>query len=208
MEAQMNITRSLRARHRITQVLARAGQVGVSAAVLAAGLLLAPAFATPAFAADYGPDTCLNGFVWREAYPGDHVCVTPATRSQAAANNAQAAAHRNAPGLRLSTYTLGARCVGDVCSSTSTDSIPRYRLYGDHVNTGPVLVELRRINGDVLVKRWQTTARPAAAVGGQFTLDTGVFVCGGAKDSYFRLRDQSSGRLSPAYQVSTRCKVL
>ncbi len=42
----------------------------------------------------YGVDTCQQGFVWREAYPGDHVCVTPATRSQAAADNAQADARR------------------------------------------------------------------------------------------------------------------
>lgn len=40
-------------------------------------------------------DRCLQGFVWREAAPTDHVCVTPALRSQAAADNAQAAAHRN-----------------------------------------------------------------------------------------------------------------
>ena len=25
-------------------------------------------------------DVCRQGYVWREAYPGDHVCVTPATR--------------------------------------------------------------------------------------------------------------------------------
>ena len=28
----------------------------------------------------YGPDTCFTGFVWREAFAGDHVCVDPATR--------------------------------------------------------------------------------------------------------------------------------
>jgi len=59
---------------------------------------------------DYGPDTCINGkflspfvcrivhansmsfqgYVWREAYVGDVVCVLPATRSQAAADNAVA----------------------------------------------------------------------------------------------------------------------
>lgn len=34
---------------------------------------------------------CLVGYVWREARPGDLVCVTPATRSQVAADNAVAA---------------------------------------------------------------------------------------------------------------------
>jgi hypothetical protein len=43
------------------------------------------------------PDTCLQGFVWREAYPGDHVCVEPEARAQAAADNRQSEA-RKAPG--------------------------------------------------------------------------------------------------------------
>lgn len=32
-------------------------------------------------------DTCIKGYVWREAFPGDHVCVTPATRKQTAQDN-------------------------------------------------------------------------------------------------------------------------
>ena len=32
----------------------------------------------------------MQGFVWREADGSDHVCVTPDTRSQAAADNAAA----------------------------------------------------------------------------------------------------------------------
>jgi hypothetical protein len=35
----------------------------------------------------YGPDTCLQGYVWREAVPSDHVCVTPETRTQTAEDN-------------------------------------------------------------------------------------------------------------------------
>ncbi|GAA3416592.1 hypothetical protein [Streptosporangium vulgare] len=42
----------------------------------------------------YGPDTCKQGYVWRETTPADHVCVTPATREQVRADNAQAAARR------------------------------------------------------------------------------------------------------------------
>jgi hypothetical protein len=66
-------------------------------AALVAGFALA-AFAVFAMSAaatpsgrDYGPDTCLNGFVWRDAAPGDHVCVTPDVRAQAADDNAHAA---------------------------------------------------------------------------------------------------------------------
>ena len=35
-------------------------------------------------------DVCVNGFVWREAGSNDFVCVTPATRSQAAYDNSRA----------------------------------------------------------------------------------------------------------------------
>ena len=46
----------------------------------------------------YGPDTCLLPYVWREASPADHVCVTVETRSQAAYDNSQAAARRDPNG--------------------------------------------------------------------------------------------------------------
>lgn len=39
-------------------------------------------------------DTCISGYVWREAWVGDHVCVTPQVRAQTAADNSQAAARR------------------------------------------------------------------------------------------------------------------
>ncbi|GCE30222.1 hypothetical protein KDA_57060 [Dictyobacter alpinus] len=38
----------------------------------------------------YGPDTCISGYVWREAFTDDHVCVTPDQRTQAAFDNSQA----------------------------------------------------------------------------------------------------------------------
>ena len=40
------------------------------------------------------PDTCLQGYVWREAVPGDHVCVTPETRALVAQDNSLAASRR------------------------------------------------------------------------------------------------------------------
>jgi hypothetical protein len=48
--------------------------------------------------AQYGPDTCRQGFVWRDAFPDDHVCVTPETRAQAAYDNSQASARREPGG--------------------------------------------------------------------------------------------------------------
>jgi hypothetical protein len=43
------------------------------------------------------PNTCISGYVWREAYVGDVVCVTPDQRAVVAADNA-AAASRVDPG--------------------------------------------------------------------------------------------------------------
>jgi hypothetical protein len=45
-----------------------------------------------------GPDTCLYGYVWRDAGPDDHVCVPPETRKQAAADNAAHPSHVNPSG--------------------------------------------------------------------------------------------------------------
>ena len=44
------------------------------------------------------PDACIDGYVWREAYPGDRVCVAPATREQAADDNRLAATRREPRG--------------------------------------------------------------------------------------------------------------
>lgn len=48
--------------------------------------------------APFGPDTCLQGYVWRDAFPDDHVCVTPETRAQADGDNSQAAVRRQPGG--------------------------------------------------------------------------------------------------------------
>ena len=73
-------------------------QVGTAAtrlALLIAGLLLAMSgFVVTASAASapvgpYGPDTCVQGYVWRETIPDDHVCVHPDTRTQAGRTTAR-----------------------------------------------------------------------------------------------------------------------
>jgi hypothetical protein len=43
-------------------------------------------------------DRCLQGYVWREARPSDHVCVTGAARAEAREENQQAGARRNPAG--------------------------------------------------------------------------------------------------------------
>jgi LGFP repeat/PAN domain len=72
-------------------LLRATGLVSLLTSLLLSG---APALAV----GDYGPETCKEGFVWREACgPDDHVCVVPARRTQAAADNA-AAMSRRQPG--------------------------------------------------------------------------------------------------------------
>src|SRR5215469_1033627 len=36
-----------------------------------------------AYLLPYGPDTCVDGFVWRDAVANDHICVSPQIRQQA-----------------------------------------------------------------------------------------------------------------------------
>lgn len=45
----------------------------------------------------YGANTCIEGYVWREATPNDYVCVTPEVREQVQRDNAQAH-NRKQPG--------------------------------------------------------------------------------------------------------------
>jgi rubredoxin len=82
-------------------------------AVIAAAAMISPALAQVQLTYPQGPLTggnggppphrhhwrsiCVNGFVWREAVPGDHVCVTPGTRAEAADDNAHA-------GMRVSVH--------------------------------------------------------------------------------------------------------
>jgi hypothetical protein len=46
----------------------------------------------------YGPNACLEGWVWRQAIPTDYVCVTPAVRTQTEQDNSEAASRVNPNG--------------------------------------------------------------------------------------------------------------
>jgi len=72
-----------------TMLTLRSASLAVAAAVLG-GLSIFAAAGPAAAAGAYGPDTCRQGYVWREAFPGDHVCVTPAQRARARHDNARA----------------------------------------------------------------------------------------------------------------------
>ena len=72
----------------------RRAWVGCVAAIAAASLL-AGASAPASAAGDHGPLTCLDGYVWRQATPQDHVCVTLTVRAYTARDNALAPSRRS-----------------------------------------------------------------------------------------------------------------
>jgi hypothetical protein len=102
----------------------RRARAGCAAAAAAALMLAATAGSAPA-AGSHGPLTCLDGYVWRQATPQDHVCVTPEVRAQTARDNALAPTRRSAtPG------TFGP----DLCAP---GYVWREALAGDHVCVTP-----------------------------------------------------------------------
>jgi hypothetical protein len=70
---------------------------------------------------------CPPGYVWREASPSDHVCVTPEQRMRAAAQNAAAATHVNrtdpafGPKTCVSGYVWREAYAGDVVCVTPAE---------------------------------------------------------------------------------------
>ena len=73
---------------------ARVVAYGAVSAVMLTALGLSSQSEVAADPQPYGPDTCAQGYVWREAIPSDHVCVTPDVRSRTQQENSAA------PGLR------------------------------------------------------------------------------------------------------------
>jgi hypothetical protein len=80
----------------ITRAAPLATATGLGALTLALAVAgQAPASADPL---PYGPDTCIQGFVWREANPNDHVCVTPGVRNLTREDNELANGRRDPNG--------------------------------------------------------------------------------------------------------------
>lgn len=67
---------------------ARLATLSLLTTTMVAGLGIGTAAADPGL--NFGPDTCRQGYVWRDAFVGDHTCVHPAQRDQAAQDNARA----------------------------------------------------------------------------------------------------------------------
>jgi hypothetical protein len=79
-----------------TRLDARKMQANLSLPALMLTVLLA--LAAPTAGAAPHPDACIEGYVWREAFPDDRVCVTPVVREQTARDNQLAGARREPHG--------------------------------------------------------------------------------------------------------------
>ncbi|AEV86799.1 hypothetical protein ACWT_5781 [Actinoplanes sp. SE50] len=237
-------------------------------ALLAVAGIQAVIFGPVAAAGNPPDDACLEGYVWREAFVGDHVCVPPDLRRQAWADNEAAASrtvhipatpltpvssdfcqepyvwrdarpsdqvcvtpqnrllnqyyNKMAPQNRLDLKITVGRwwpqpvCGADnICSSDSTDDIPRFRVSASQFSVGPVTIRLHETSsGKVLWERTvQSTPRPFNLPGGSFTVDINRYDCSWfgndvPLDAYIQAEDHGSGGLSPAVPVRTGCRVL
>ena len=92
---------------------------------LPVGLALITLLYAPAMSAscESGRDTCLAGYVWREAFPGDRVCVTRASRDRARSDNALAASRRSPNGGAYGPDTCMPGFVWREASATPTDHV-------------------------------------------------------------------------------------
>jgi hypothetical protein len=128
----------------------------------------------------YGPDTCVQGYVWREAVP-----------------EANAGPH-----IWLTDWTVPPTCTGDTCTSTSTDDIPRFKVNGDHFTVGgQVGIGFKRVQTGAWVYQYSTTASIHNGFAlGTFGERTNQFDCSRDTHSslnyYVRAYDWSTGRWS------------
>ena len=177
----------------------------LAAAAVTAATTAVVAGASPAAAEDYGPDTCLQGYVWRDATDGDHVCVIPATRSQAHSDNGEADNRRATLKLWISRWYPPSDC-GDDCTSSDSD-VARIQVNGDHFNVGRVWIgTYRRSNGRLIEGSWVNATRHSGFVVGSFRHKTNNLHCdSGTETRYIRAYDKTSQRWSPKLSIRTGC---
>jgi hypothetical protein len=100
------------------------------AALVTTCFLAIPVLVSTPAAAQYGPDTCRQGYVWREAFAGDHACVRWWQRAQAESDNAMGPARVYPDGRCFQGYVWRESFPGDhVCVTPET----RARVARDNV---------------------------------------------------------------------------
>jgi hypothetical protein len=135
----------------------RRAWVGCVAAIAAAWVLAGASIPASA-AGDHGPLTCLDGYVWRQATPRDHVCVTPAVRAQTARDNTLASSRRSAtpgtfgPDLCAPGYVWREAVPGDhVCVTPATWQ----QVHEDNLTAGARRNALRvKVGGDAATRTY------------------------------------------------------
>jgi hypothetical protein len=131
------------------------------ATVIAAAATFGLVAPSPAQAAP-SADTCVSGYVWREAVAGDRVCVTPQTRSQASDDNSQARLRRD-PGGAYGPYTCVSGYVWRVVvSSDLVCVLPSTRTQAAYDNSQ---AQYRRM-GSGIVRHVRITFSDGVPVGG------------------------------------------
>lgn len=158
-------------------------------------------------------DTCLQGYVWRAAVPGDRVCVEPSVAAAVAADNKKAADRRASLDIRIDHWTLSSAC-GDTCRVGANDHAPRFKIIGDHFNVGQVRIGVYRTSDDreIWSQTRVTTPWPGRP-GGWFEAKPMLVDCvdapGGPREpnSYIAAYDVVSHRWSKRLYVWTGCTV-
>ena len=129
-------------------------------------------------AAPSGPTCARAGYVWREAVPGDHVCVTPATWQQVHDDNLTAGARRNALRVKVGTTDdRHAALLGARRRHQRRDG-PRRRC------SGPAADEARACPGPCA-----RAAAPTGPGGELFLRDQAARCAGAARTPIIRVRD-------------------
>ncbi|MFF2556822.1 hypothetical protein ACFVUS_37860 [Nocardia sp. NPDC058058] len=161
----------------------------------------------------YGPNTCVNGYVWREAYNGDVVCVTTAVRQQAKDDNAAAANRKASLNIWLTDYTEGRHCDGDVCTVTS-DSGSKFKINGDHFNSGTVTIIVNRNNDSHIATYTVTAGQHDGYQGASFGYQSPMWdpnsgyhaACTAGNDAYIQAYDPNSQRWSAKLPFKHDCR--
>ncbi|MER5326315.1 hypothetical protein [Streptosporangium roseum] len=184
------------------------------AAVLA--LVAGPLTVAPAAHAygPYGPYTCANSLVWREATPGDLVCVTPARRSIIWQENADAWKHVQPGGGPYGPDT----CVqGYVWRETRPSDhvcvVPDSRWWASQDNRNAALgyANIAEIPANGTYSGWDGRMWVS---GSGFTPNGSIAVYGWATDTRYMIRAgnaltlaRSGGYLPTTYFTSSGCSL-
>jgi hypothetical protein len=175
---------------------------------------------------------CLIGYVWRQAYSGDYVCVTPAIRTQAAADDAAANSRIQQGGGAYGPYTciqgyVWRQVVPDdyTCVTTAVRSQATYdnsqatsrvallhlcvigtniEVAGDAFNFGPVLVEVRH-SGTVVWSDQVTATSISGLPGASFYAQTSVQMPTNMSDYSVTALDIASGQWSNQIPINSYC---